>query len=218
LNTPAVRARRFGCAAVNLLLRFELGPVAPHCGRSYGQCGANRAVARARPTGERMHRVAAVVASSLALAGCGGLSMPSVSMPTFLSSRPSVLTASVRVESEPPGAEARMSTGQGCRTPCLLSVSAANEFTLDVSLNGYVPQVVTGRVVPGEDARGDSEFGALGGGPRVVPNPIFVVLEPSPPPEPPARRKLPPPKRTVRPAPTPLPPSAAAPSPFPPAR
>jgi hypothetical protein len=128
----------------------------------------------------------------------------------------STASAVVRVESEPPGAEARTSSGQGCRTPCSLNVAPSGDFTVNFALNGYLPQAVTGRVFPAEDFRSDAEFGSVSAGVRVVPDPVFAVLEPAPPPPPAARKKRHARPRTVAaPKPMPAPASALAPAPAP---
>src|SRR5262245_54192518 len=104
-----------------------------------------------------MKKVIGVVACGLGLAACGSISMPSMpSMPSF-GSGPASGTATVRVESEPPGAEARTTGGQGCRTPCSLTVTATGNFTVNFTLNGYLPQAVPAQVVAPDDLRGDSE-------------------------------------------------------------
>jgi PEGA domain-containing protein len=108
-----------------------------------------------------MSRVIAVVACGLALAACS-TSLPSLS---FLKSSPP--TEALRIESEPPGAEAKTSLGQSCRTPCELVVQAADEFSLTLALNGYQPQTVSVR----KDAAESS---------RLAPNPVYVELQPAP--------------------------------------
>src|SRR5262245_47430150 len=111
-----------------------------------------------------MKRVVGVVACSLSLAACGSISMPS--MPSFdvfgggSTPVPASGTAAVRIESEPPGADARTSGGQSCRTPCSLTVSARGDFSVNFSLNGYQPQSISARVVAPDDLRGDGEFGS----------------------------------------------------------
>jgi len=124
----------------------------------------------------------------------------------------------MQFESEPAGAEARTSIGQSCRTPCSLAVSS-NEFTVTFSLAGFQPQTVPVRVVAPSDSTRDpnSEPDAA----RLVPNPVFVQLQPAGPPAPahkPAPKKKP--KAAPRPAPTamaPEPAPAPAPaSPWPP--
>jgi len=124
----------------------------------------------------------------------------------------------VRVESEPPGAEARTSSGPGCRTPCSLNVAGAGDFAVNFALNGYLPQTINGRVFPAEDFRSDTEFGSVSAGVRVMPDPVFAMLEPAPPPPAAAHKKRPARPRTASASkPMPAPPSALAPAPpFPP--
>ena len=43
----------------------------------------------------------------------------------------------VRFEFEPPGAEAKTSNGQTCRTPCALALPTATPLTVTFTLNGY---------------------------------------------------------------------------------
>ena len=63
-----------------------------------------------------MSRVIAVAACGFILAACS-MSMPSLDF--FRSAPP---TEVLRIESEPPGADARTAEGQSCRTPCELTV------------------------------------------------------------------------------------------------
>jgi hypothetical protein len=135
--------------------------------------------------------------------------------PSFMKSAPAATT--MQFESEPAGAEAKTSLGQVCRTPCTQAVTA-NEFTVSFSLPGYQPQTVPVRVVASVD--GDPE------GQRLVPNPVFVELQPAG--GAPVARKPAPAKKKPRTAPRPAPtamapeqPSSPAPapaSPWPPAR
>jgi hypothetical protein len=135
--------------------------------------------------------------------------------PAFMKSAPAATT--MQFESEPAGAEAKTSLGQVCRTPCTQAVTAS-EFSVSFSLPGYQPQTVPVRVVASAD--GDPE------GQRLVPNPVFVELQPAGA-GPVARRPAPvkkKPRSAPRPAPTamaPEQPSSPAPapaSPWPPAR
>ena len=89
--------------------------------------------------------------------------------PSFMKSAPAATT--MQFESEPAGAEARTSLGQACRTPCTQTVTAS-EFTVSFSLPGYQPQTVPVRVVASADGS-DAE------GARLVPNPVFVELQPA---------------------------------------
>jgi hypothetical protein len=71
-----------------------------------------------------MRRVIVVIAWGLVLAACS-TTMPSLD---FMKSAPQAET--LVLESEPPGAEARTSLGQSCRTPCQLAVQPASEFAV----------------------------------------------------------------------------------------
>jgi hypothetical protein len=173
-----------------------------------------------------MKRIAAIAACGLSLAACS--SMPSFDWPSLPSlPKPAPSATTMQFESEPAGAEAKTSLGQSCRTPCSLAVSA-NEFTVSFTLQGYQPQTVPVRVVASTEVSPEGETSA----PRLVPNPVFVELQPGGAPgrRPPAvAQSKPKPKPAPRPAtsapraaPTAMAPSAPAPeaapaSPWPPA-
>ena len=86
--------------------------------------------------GLTMSRVIAFVACGFTLAACSA-SMPSLD---FLKSSPA--TETLRIESEPPGADAKTTQGQTCRTPCELTVQGGGDLSVTVALNGYQPQTV----------------------------------------------------------------------------
>ena len=167
-----------------------------------------------------MKRVVAIAACGLSLAACS-------SMPSWMQFDPGKATptaTTMQFESEPAGAEAKTSTGQTCRTPCSLAV-AANEFTVSFALPGYQPQTVPVRVVASTEPR-DPNNPDGDAAPRLVPNPVFVELQPAAP-SPVARKptlvkKKPKPAPRTAPtamAPEPAPSPAPAPaSPWPPAR
>jgi PEGA domain-containing protein len=129
-----------------------------------------------------MSRAIVVVAGGFGLAACS-FAMPSMD---FFSSKPT--TASLSIESNPPGADARLSIGGTCRTPCSQTVSLGSEFTVTVALNGYMPETRTVKPVSGEASAGSS-------GGLLDPNPLFVELKPNAPPPKPA----PPKKKRKRP-------------------
>jgi hypothetical protein len=108
-------------------------------------------------------RIIAAVACGLALAACS-MSMPSLD---FFKSSPT--TEVLRIESEPPGADARTSQGQTCRTPCELTVPTDSELAVTVQMTGYQPQTLPVRA----DGRG--------GDIRLQPNPVYVELQPAAP-------------------------------------
>jgi hypothetical protein len=120
--------------------------------------------------GSTMSRVIAVAACGFALAACS-MSMPSLD---FFKSGPA--TEVLRVESEPPGADARTSQGQSCRTPCELTVTAGGEMTVSYALNGYQP--LTLQVRP--ESSPQQSYGD--GGVRLQPNPVYAELQPVRPP------------------------------------
>ena len=139
-----------------------------------------------------MSRVIAVAACGFTLAACSA-SLPSMD---FFKSAPS--TESLRIESEPPGAEAKTSQGQTCRTPCEVAVQTVSNLSVTVSLSGYQPQTVT---VQPEGAVPAAQRDADGGGPmpaRLAPNPVYVELQTAPPVAPPAKKR----KTAAKPKPT----------------
>jgi hypothetical protein len=105
-------------------------------------------------------RAIAVVACGFALAAC------SFSMPSFDYFKSGPSTEVLRIESEPPGADARTSQGQTCRTPCELTVPTDNELAVTVQLSGFQPQTLPVR------ADGQS---------KLQPNPVYVELQPAAP-------------------------------------
>jgi hypothetical protein len=134
-----------------------------------------------------MTRVVAVMACSLALAACS-TSMPS--MDFFKSTPP---TEVLRVESEPPGADARTSQGQSCRTPCELTVQSGGEMTVSFALNGYQPQTVQVRPDVAAASSSYSDSGSTSN--RLQPNPVYAELQSV---KPPAKKKSAPRKQTAQ--------------------
>jgi hypothetical protein len=126
-----------------------------------------------------MNRVLAVAACALALAGCE--SLQTLQLPSF-SRGPEPVT--LTLESDPPGAEAKLSTGGNCTTPCALPVPATGDVTVNFSLNNYQGRAVTARAVPAEKNFIGMESGAA----RFEPNPVFVELQAIPQKKRPARR------------------------------
>jgi hypothetical protein len=126
-----------------------------------------------------MSRVIAVSACGFALAACS-MSMPSLDM---FKSAPA--TEVLRVESEPPGADARTTQGQSCRTPCELTVPGGAELAVSFALNGFQPQTIQVRP-EGSSASSYSEGGSSGA--RLQPNPVYAELQPM---KPPPRKRAP---------------------------
>jgi hypothetical protein len=113
------------------------------------------------------------------------MSMPSLDI--FKSTPPSEV---LRVESEPPGADARTSQGQSCRTPCELTVQSGSEMSVSFSLNGHQPQTVQVRPEVAPTSYSDS-----GTGGKLQPNPVYAELQPI---KPPAKKKSAPRKQTAQ--------------------
>jgi len=148
-----------------------------------------------------MSRVIAVMACGFMLAACSA-TMPSLD---FLKSTPQPET--LAIESEPPGAEAKTSLGESCRTPCKLSVQPGSEFSVTLALSGYQPQTVSVR----PEARSPTAAA-----PRLAPNPVHVDLQAVAPPKKPAAKKKKPVAAAARPAaPPPMASAASPPAPAP---
>jgi hypothetical protein len=138
-----------------------------------------------------MYRVLVIVGGALALAACS-------SSPDWLSLdalKPAPIMDTVRFESEPPGAEAKTSSGQTCRTPCALALSVNSPVTVTFTLNGYLP-----------DTESIDPIAVTGGPTQLRPNPVMVELSPAPaaPPKPAPKKpapKKPAPKQAAKPAP-----------------
>ncbi len=148
-----------------------------------------------------MYRVIAIVCGALALAACSSLG----GVGDWL--KPAPVMETVRFESEPPGAEAKTSTGQSCRTPCALAMPASAPFAVAFTLNGYQPASEQVELV----SAGDNTT-------HLQPNPVVVQLAATaPPPKPKAKKRVV--RRKVAPKPKPAappPPPAAAAKPPPP--
>ena len=147
-------------------------------------------------------RIIVVVAAGLGLAGCS-----SFSMLDMLKSAQSTVT--VQMESLPPGAEARTSTGQTCKTPCAMAIPVENDFTVTFTLPKYQPETVPVQVIRDRSSPASSV---------VDPNPVYAELQLAPPPKRGGRAA---PKAPAKPTPRAAPAAAAQPaepanSPFPP--
>jgi len=147
-----------------------------------------------------MKRVIVVLAFSGALSACAGSS----DMGTMLNSTPEPV--SVRIESEPQGAEAKVPTGATCQTPCSLPLPANETTPVSFSLNGYQPQTIPVSVKSEKTLFSNPE-------PTIEPNPVYAVLQAAPPP----RKKAPPRKKPAARKPAPKAPAASSAAPPPPA-
>jgi len=86
----------------------------------------------------------------------------------------------VRFESVPPGAEAKTSDGQTCRTPCALALPVNSSLTVVFSLSGFQPESETIEPVS-----------VTGSPTQLRPNPVVVELTPAPPPPKPVKKPAP---------------------------
>ena len=93
--------------------------------------------------------------------------------------KPAPIMDTVRFESTPPGADARTSNGQTCRTPCALALPTAAPLTVTFSLNGYLP-----------DSEDIEPVSSSSGVPELHPNPVQVELMLAPPPPKPVKRPV----------------------------
>ncbi len=147
-----------------------------------------------------MYRVVVIVSGALALAACSSSSDWTKGLDVFKSGP---VMDTVRFESEPPGAEAKTSTGQTCRTPCALALPIEAPMTVTFSLNGYQPE-----------SENIEPIVNTGSPTQLRPNPVVVELTPAPPPVKPVKKPI---KKKKRPARTsaarPKPAAAAAPAP-----
>ncbi len=86
----------------------------------------------------------------------------------------------LQVASDPPGAQARASTGAVCATPCALPIPGDVDLTVTVSKPGFIPRSIpveargAGAVALGQV--GGFTFGASTAG---SPEPLFVALRPA---------------------------------------
>jgi hypothetical protein len=112
-----------------------------------------------------------VIALAGALAGCSSVSFDSL--------KPSPSPVQVQLESTPPGADARTSLGQSCKTPCSVTLSAPEGgFSVTYAMNKFLPATVQVQVTGGD-------FLNLSA-PTISPNPVVAELQPAPPPPKPA--------------------------------
>jgi hypothetical protein len=145
-----------------------------------------------------MYRVLAVIGSAFALAACSSSS----DWMNLDALKPGPSLDTVSLESEPPGAEAKASNGQTCRTPCALALPVDAASSVTFTLNGYQPETEKLEAIT-----------STGEPPRLRPNPVVVELTPAGP----AVAKKPAPKKPAakKPASRPKPAAAAAPAPAP---
>jgi len=91
--------------------------------------------------------------------------------------KPAPLLDTVRFESTPPGAEAKTSNGQTCRTPCALALPTNAPLTVTFALNGFLPEQENLEIVS-----------VSGTDTKLEPNPVVVELAPAAPPPKPVKK------------------------------
>src|SRR5215475_7859824 len=111
-----------------------------------------------------MYRVLAGIGSALALAACSANS----DWMNLDSLKPGPSLDTVSLESEPPGADAKASDGQTCRTPCALALPVDAASSVTFTLNGYQPETEKLEAIT-----------STGEPPRLRPNPVVVELTPA---------------------------------------
>ena len=142
-----------------------------------------------------MYRVFAVIGSALALAACSSSS----DWMNLDALKPGPSLDTVSLESEPPGAEAKASNGQTCRTPCALALPVDAASSVTFTLSGYQPETERLEAIT-----------ATGEPPRLRPNPVVVELTAAGP----SVAKKPAPKKPAAKKPAARPQAAAAPAPM----
>jgi hypothetical protein len=146
-----------------------------------------------------MLRIIAIAVAGLSLGGCSSFDA--------FKSAPAPLQ--VRLESVPPGADARTSLGPACKTPCSVSVPAPEGgFSVTYMLDKFQPATVPVQVT---HTPGDFTTSATT---KIDPNPVVAELQPAGPPPKAARKKMLKPKKPKAPDDTAAAPDSAA-SPFP---
>jgi len=108
-----------------------------------------------------MYRVLAGIGSALALAACSSNS----DWMNLDALKPGPSLDTISLESEPPGAEAKASNGQTCRTPCALALPVDPASSITFTLNGYQPETEKLEAIT-----------STGEPPRLRPNPVVVEL------------------------------------------
>ncbi len=146
---------------VNVVRSIGRNHVAPAWVRPY-PCRGRAGSSRSSGTVNMMYRVFVIAGGALALAACS-------SSPDWMSfGKSGPMLDTVSFESEPPGAEAKTSSGQTCRTPCSLALPVESPLTVTFTLNGYAPEAEKLEMIQ-----------ATGEPPRFGPNPVVVELTPA---------------------------------------
>jgi hypothetical protein len=100
-------------------------------------------------------------------------------------------TEVLRIESEPPGADARTAEGQSCRPPCALTVASAGVVAVSFALQGYNAQTINVRA----EAPPTASYAEGAPPTRMQPNPVYAELTPLAPPQ---KKRSPPRKKVAK--------------------
>jgi PEGA domain-containing protein len=112
-----------------------------------------------------MSRFILISACGLTLSACASY-LPNLPGASLL--RPTPATEVLRIDSNPSGADATISEGPMCRTPCEFTVPSGSDLVVTVAMSGYRPVTVP--------VRPESSGGQL------QPNPVVAELQPVAPP------------------------------------
>jgi hypothetical protein len=136
-----------------------------------------------------MYRVIAILGGALTLAACSTAEFGNLD-----AFKPAPTIDTVSFETEPAGADVKVSNGQTCKTPCALALPADLPLNVTFSAPGY--ETASETITP---------VIQTGAPPRLNPNPVTAELTPA--------AAKPPVKRKPKPKPAPRKPVAAKPAP-----
>ena len=117
----------------------------------------------------RHARVLVFTGIALLLCGCSGWPR-GAGFGLFDSTPPMPATASIELDSDPQGVEAKTSLGTSCQTPCTLEVPTSGGFSVTFAREGFSPQTVPVQVQPGQEPPSV----------KFMPNPVFAQLAAAP--------------------------------------
>ncbi len=147
-----------------------------------------------------MYRVIAILAGALTLAACSSTEFGNLD-----AFKPAPSMDTVSFDSEPAGADVKMSNGQTCKTPCALALPVDQPLNVTFSLAGFESQSETLAPVV-----------QTGQPTRLSPNPVTAELTPAaakPAQKRTSKKPKPPTKKPVAHKPAPAPKSASNPAP-----
>jgi hypothetical protein len=114
-------------------------------------------------------RVLALAGIALMLCGCSGWPR-GIGFGLFDSTSAMPPAATIELDSDPQGVEAKTSLGTSCQTPCALEVPTTGAFSVTFAREGFAPQTVPVQVQPGQEAPSV----------KFTPNPVFAQLAAAP--------------------------------------